>query len=1627
MKRLALFLSSCLMLQLVLPIQAQWANEVYRSYTETALNHQTDAQGSSVQNQRVRAIVQARSPRDLAVLKNSIQRFQGASLKNEYDTVFNGFSVELKESDYYKLAALKEVAKISKAKVYYPLMASSKQLTQSISASEKYHNKGEGMVISIIDSGLDVSHKDFQRLSRPELAKIKEVFPFGGENKDTVFNLKVPYGYNFADHSYRIKGYASNHGIHVSGIAGANANDEEVANHTGIDGVASEAQILSMGVFSNNEDIKGAQEDDILAAIEKSIELKADVINMSLGTANGFVNDFDPTARAIEKATEQGILVVVAAGNDAAAFSMKDDTLVQNKGGRIDYGLVSSPSTSRYALSVASFENTHLFHKAFTFNNGTEALSFGYKLDKGSFTAEALEVVYAGLGKEADYANLDVAGKLVLIKRGEITFVEKVNRAYAHQARAVMIFNNQEGTIGMVLDGTPDDFLTLSTTLDAGEALLSALNTQQPLTLTLSEQEVQAPNPLAGQMSGFTSMGSTSDLDFKPEITGVGGNVYSTDNDQGYVMMNGTSMASPHVAGATALVYNQLKKDLPGLKNYALFTKKTVMNTAKILKNAALNDLPYSVRRQGAGLIQTQAAMENRVLLSEETAEGQAAIRLRDFTGEKTFNVHVKNYGTAPLSFRVEPSTVYTTFTENDVVKEKVSSATLSTSVTEIRLEPQAEQLIPFVLNTQQVDQEYLEGFIQLTSLQEGQPNVHIPFLGFAGDWNQENMFDGLDVQENSTPTFYSETRLMSLIKDPMNFLDDGKLFDLGKPLHGADKPSMEHYAFSPNADGFADVILPKVGLLRNARELKFNILDHNKQLLRTIGVAEEARKQTLKDYVNRVQNNHLFKVYPLIEGMWDGQLYDALTGTEKVAEDGQYYLQIQGKLALDRAPQELLFPIKVDTKVPVIQVVRQGDQDYAVTDQGRVVRYTITDDSGVWNTYAKVNQQRFEATQQADGSYEVILPFTQEMGEDLILIAQDYALNESRTTVKQILGNSLQLTNWKSILSKKMSILGQDVSGSTSNADTRFIAFEFTNKKTGEVESSKDHAVRNGKITFASFYLKKQGKYTARAIEKNEQKEVLKATDLGELIYDYTVPKLKSLNAYETLTEEADQKRPLPELAKKKNYVEYVMQKNPDGSVTFTGTVSDNVFDPQELTLSIGLRSNTVAIQADGSFTYTLKNPSEHFDFINLSQPKASGGNTSGLIDSLDLAGKPQKQEKSLESTYVVSRYVESNLPKPLPAYRLILNPKILVGQANVNTEDAALTKVEKRGDQYFIKVSGFTTQSTNQVFVEGELANKNTTTDGGLYFEKEVEIQPGINAFNVRVLQDDNLLEERQVRVIFDPNAPTLELSSLSEFSTETKKVMIEDTEVDVTVLKTWLDEVEFAGLVSDDGLGYSLSINGDALVKVEHRGATGDNKREFSKKIAVDDQILVKVLVSDTLGNEKTLYYAFEKIPQPAEKVEELLDHSDDEENTNPYYDPMALVKYLIGDQTKNPELPTPPPAQPLGKKVVRPAQPKVQSNAPVVKKEEKPVVEQKNAETEKAEEKVEETKPAVKPQATEKTVQETAPVVKATEPVEVSEYHPLDGVLRVALYGMAVVLLGLLAWLFFLVKRRKSDKN
>lgn len=319
------------------------------------------------------------------------------------------------------------------------------------------------------------------------------------------------------------------HGQHVAGIAGSNGE---------VKGVAPEAQLLAMKVFSNNKELKGCYTDDIIAAIEDSVKLGADVINMSLGSVSANTDPNDPQNQAIKRASDAGVISVISAGNNSVSGTNDMHDTPKNLLNTSDMSTVGSPGVTTEALTVASSENSTVTLETLKDTLGNAVFHSVPELTDGSTTIfskvetqydvlnQESELIDVGFGKATDYTDevkKSLKGNIALIKRGEISFSEKAKYAKENGAVAAFIYNNTDGIVQMSLDDA--EYPTIGLSDVDGDVLLQVAKDKKKVSFNLGKSEVD--NKMYGKMSDFSSWGPTPELNFKPEISAPGGNIYS--------------------------------------------------------------------------------------------------------------------------------------------------------------------------------------------------------------------------------------------------------------------------------------------------------------------------------------------------------------------------------------------------------------------------------------------------------------------------------------------------------------------------------------------------------------------------------------------------------------------------------------------------------------------------------------------------------------------------------------------------------------------------------------------------------------------------------------------------------------------------------------------------------------------------------------------------------------------------------------------------------------------------------------------------------------------------------------------------------------------------------------------
>lgn len=872
----------------------------------------------------------------------------------EFVNVVNGFSILTSFGEAKSIERVPGVRSVYLVNEYNrpsPELVSSKDIVKARDTWANLGYDGEGMVVAIIDTGVDPSHKDMI-LTNPDNAKLQrediEDLIYSRELPGQWHTVKVPYGYNYMDENQEILDLgpdASEHGMHVAGIVGANGDED----NNGVKGIAPEVQLLAMKVFGNNPAMPSTFGDVIVKAIDDSVALGVDVINMSLGSTASFVMPEDLEQVAIKRAMENGVVCAISAGNSAQFGNGWDNPYTENP----DIGVVGSPGLAVESIQVASVENTHMTTTALEYEYNGELLKAGYiaagGLDSVSKFKGKVEYVNCGLGKPEEF--VDVIGKIALIQRGDITFVEKIQNAQDNGAIGVIVYNNASGGEALVNMAYPEggNIPAVFIQRSHGLRLMELIDTGENF-VEFNGDTTLVPNPNSGKISDFTSWGSTPNLDFKPEITAPGGNIWSTAQKDKYQLMSGTSMAAPHVAGGLALVLQRVDEEF-GLteSNRVEMAKNLIMSTAYPLGDKGLYNNYYglsaynltSPRRQGAGVMDLYAATTTPAIVVDRDT-GLSKVNLKEIDDYTTFTITVENFSQEDVSYRVK-GTVQTDLTDGEYNYLETQGVYIEDTIerngpngywsgefpisfseeeitvpaggsvdinVEIDLSNAVDWYYNAPLNLIFPNGTFIEGFITLEDINDDNPTLSIPYMGFYGDWDKAPIIDANNYDENGRP-FYEVT--------VMSWLDElkGTYYFLGYDFNG--NPNKDNIAFSPNGDGIADTTIPILSFLRNAKEMNVNILDENGYVVRELYTGEYFRK------------NYHDGRYPIYtardQWTWDGTINNG------IAADGQYYYEINTKIDYPGAKwQTLTFPVKIDTTKPIIEDIQFNDETKELT-----------------------------------------------------------------------------------------------------------------------------------------------------------------------------------------------------------------------------------------------------------------------------------------------------------------------------------------------------------------------------------------------------------------------------------------------------------------------------------------------------------------------------------------------------------------------------------------------------------------------------------------------------------------------------------------------------------------------
>ena len=909
---------------------------VQLSAAPAATNGSVSANSSSAEIEQASKEVIANQ----ASIKEKVKAITNQAIGKSYGYVVNGFATKAKVKDIQKLRNIPGVKSVTLAKVYYANDSSADDMANVSTVWNNYKYKGEGTVVSIIDTGIDPNHKDL-RLSDDSKAKLTKdkVNAFTKETGyGRYFTDKVPYGHNYSDNNDNITddNPSEQHGMHVAGIVAANGTAANSVNS--VVGVAPEAQLLAMKAFSNSDSSASTDSTSIIGAIDDSAKLGADVLNMSLGSVSGQQNEDDPEVAAVERATKKGTAAVISAGNSGTSNS---ETEGVNKAyyGNPDMETLGSPGTARSATTVASAENTKATTDGVTITSADgkttivkpEATQLSEGTDRAFFNDKKFYVVKdkngkLGTGAAKQYTSA-VKGKIAIVKRGDLTFTDKQKYAQEAGAAGLIIVNNKPGDMtGMSLTA---GFPTAGLSASAGEELVKYVEAHPDEALKVSIV-VQALNNSAHQtdlMSDFTSYGPASNLAFKPDISAPGGHIWSTQNNNGYTNMSGTSMASPFIAGTQALVsqtmndkngafYTTYQKMSP--EERTAFIKTLEMNTASIQPDISHDNVIVSPRRQGAGFINAQATIQALAKNPSTvvSSDGYPGVELKSFKNRNLkFQVKFTNRTNKPLTYKLEnngkDSDVYTSATDGSAVlyDKKIDGASIKASGDVVVPANSTKELtLTLTLPANFNENQYVEGFLTFNGSDSSQ--LRLPYMGFFGDWASSDL--PIFASLNDPDVFQPDNNMFGTLVTVGNSADNTNP-GLSRDASGNLRFDPSKFAISNAKNAQYKWFKPTYYLYRNANNVKIQILDKNGKVINTLASLSNATKTY---YESQEQSYTYFNDAP----SWDGTYFDQQANKTVNAPDGNYTYRISATVNGTNTEQHYDIPVKVDSVAPVVK-----------------------------------------------------------------------------------------------------------------------------------------------------------------------------------------------------------------------------------------------------------------------------------------------------------------------------------------------------------------------------------------------------------------------------------------------------------------------------------------------------------------------------------------------------------------------------------------------------------------------------------------------------------------------------------------------------------------------------------
>ncbi len=696
-----------------------------------------------------------------AVVKSNIERTISKSVDEgfTYTSVFNGFSMKAYLSDIQKIKAIDGVKNVYVSQTYeVPPEPETDELIEDVEPEvgasmmnvESMYEKGydgRGQAVAIIDNGFDTGHMFFSsdiidpKFSKEDVKNFLENHSLNiNVSANQVYkNSKIPFAYDYACNDADTFSEIGSHGTHVAGIV---AGKNGYYQGTTFSGMAPEAQLILMKV---GDDDGILSDDSMLAAFDDIAKMDVCSVNYSIGRP---ATEDKLLLSAIKVLRDAGIAVMCSEGNDDRSHTEATQP---------DYIYPDVPALSNDITAVASIaaDRIWVMSQKITLGNGETIV---YEADDNGFferfSQEPIPYILFD-SREELLSQEDIYNKIWICSDLMLDQIIDLLRENPIPGAIILMNGEEDQDGGNILGNIPAIIMRDSVKENFAKSDINTLQTNPEKEYSIRKNEAK--------MSYFTSWATLDPFNLKPDVTAPGGSILSSVPNDEFENMSGTSMASPHVAGAATLMNSFMSEKYPDIsgKEKVELMQNLMMSSAQIVFQN--EKLPESPRRQGAGLVDLDAATKVPVIL--KGSYGKSSLSLGDkLENNITLSFVAENLSDEDVTY---DNISFYVFTDNYEERDGKNYITDSVAL-DFTTNAQQSYVIPakssqnisvtIQLDENQVNQNlsifkngfWVDGYIIFDSKDKAVQKCSMPFTGFYGDWTafdafQPNCYEGGD------------------------------------------------------------------------------------------------------------------------------------------------------------------------------------------------------------------------------------------------------------------------------------------------------------------------------------------------------------------------------------------------------------------------------------------------------------------------------------------------------------------------------------------------------------------------------------------------------------------------------------------------------------------------------------------------------------------------------------------------------------------------------------------------------------------------------------------------------------------------------------------------------------------